>query len=101
MQLTWSLLRSPVTALCLLEDFLKLQPGDVVVQNGASGSVGRVSPSWTVSGSSAVHNPPQLCVSSHRALHRQSAGIELSCGSRAACSSPLRLIPGTQPVHSP
>ena len=44
MQLTWSLPRSPVTALCLLEDFLKLVPGDVVVQNGAGGSVGRVSP---------------------------------------------------------
>ena len=51
MQLTWSLLRSPVTALCLLEDFVKLQPGDIVVQNGAAGSVGKVSSCWSDFGS--------------------------------------------------
>ena len=33
---------SPPTALCLLERFVDLQEGDVVVQNGANSSVGQV-----------------------------------------------------------
>ena len=38
-----SLLCSPATAVCLLQDFVDLQPGDVVLQNGANSSVGKVS----------------------------------------------------------
>ena len=34
---------SPPTALHLLEDFVDLQEGDVVIQNGANSIVGQVS----------------------------------------------------------
>jgi hypothetical protein len=34
-------LRSPPTALCMLEQFVELQPGDTVVQNGATSAVGQ------------------------------------------------------------
>jgi hypothetical protein len=33
---------SPPTALCMLEQFVELQPGDVVIQNGATSAVGQV-----------------------------------------------------------
>ncbi len=33
---------SPPTALAMLETFVKLKPGDIVVQNGANSSVGQV-----------------------------------------------------------
>jgi len=36
------LLRSPTTALAMLERFVDLSPGDVVVQNGATSAVGQV-----------------------------------------------------------
>jgi len=34
-------LRSPPTALRMLEEYVALQPGDTVVQNGANSAVGR------------------------------------------------------------
>jgi hypothetical protein len=37
------LLCSPATALLMLESVVDLQPGDVVVQNGATSAVGQVS----------------------------------------------------------
>lgn len=33
---------SPPTALCMLEAIVQLQPGDTVVQNGATSAVGQV-----------------------------------------------------------
>jgi NADPH:quinone reductase-like Zn-dependent oxidoreductase len=36
------LLCSPATALLMLESIVDLQPGDVVVQNGATSAVGQV-----------------------------------------------------------
>ena len=32
---------NPATAYCLLHEFVKLQPGDVVIQNGGSSMVGQ------------------------------------------------------------
>jgi hypothetical protein len=74
---------NPPSALCMLEQFVDLQPGDVVAQNGATSAVGQVG----IAGTGSAQGPGGCCAGAAAAAR--------------AAGTPVRARPSAGPAAAP